>query len=283
MVCAWKELMQILPQWMRDVLADDESAGIQEIRMRSGSPPELITARTSRWLQRCLCREDLESCIRSASRYSPWAAATISQGYLTAPGGHRIGVCGEAVVRDGCFQGIRTISSLCIRVARDVPGIAERVYVDGQSVMILGAPGWGKTTLLRDLARQIAKTKTVCVIDERQELFPPGFCTGKRMDILSGCPKKQGIEMALRTMRPDVIAVDEITAQEDCQALIRAFGCGVTLLATAHAAGIQDFGRRTIYEELRMQQIFDTILALNPDKTFHAEAAECTSNGLGRH
>ena len=91
------------------------------------------------------------------------------------------------------------------------------------------------------------------------------------MDILLGCPKCQGIETVLRTMGPDCIAVDEITAQEDCQALIHAAGCGVRLIATAHAAGMSDFRRRNVYAPLRESRIFDTFLILEQDKSFHLE------------
>ncbi len=271
MICAWKELLSILPQWLRGQTAPYENAPVQELRMRINSPPELVLSTGSIWLSRNVVQDDLNFCINAASRYSPWAASTVSQGYLTAPGGHRIGLCGDAVVRDGLMVGIRTIRSLCIRIARDFPGLSKGVSLGGKSVLIIGAPGWGKTTLLRDLTRNIAQDSTVCVVDERQELFPPGFEPGKRMDILYGCPKHQGIETVLRTMGPDCIAVDEITAQEDCSALIHAAGCGVRLIATAHAAGMADYRRRTIYAPLREKKIFDIFLVLRKDKSFHME------------
>lgn len=283
MVCAWKELLGILPQWLRNAVSQYEHAVVQEIRMRINSPPELVISGQSKWLSRDVTEEDLHFCVNIASRYSPWAAATAAQGYLTVPGGHRIGLCGEAILKDGCLRGIRTISSLCIRVARDFPGISGKHNFHGQSILILGAPGWGKTTLLRDIARNLSDTKTVCVIDERQELFPPGFQTGKKMDILSGCPKAVGLECALRTMGPDIIAVDEITAPEDCRALLQAYGCGVTLLATAHANGLRDYHRREVYAPLRESPIFDTFLILHADKSFSLEAVGCITNGLARH
>ncbi len=270
MICPWKELLSVLPQWLRGQLAA-YAEELQEIRLRCGQPPELVLGKGSRWLSKTVTQEDISFCVNTASRYSPWSAATVSQGYITAPGGHRIGLCGEAVIKDGELTGMRTVHSLCIRVARDFPGLARRVHFRGQAMLILGAPGWGKTTLLRDVCRSVAEEETVAVVDQRQELFPPGFPTGKRMDILYGCPKKQGIEIVLRTMGPNCIAVDEITASEDCQALLHAFGCGVRLIATAHAAGMSDFRQRSVYAPLRESRLFDTFLILDRDKSFHLE------------
>lgn len=271
MMCAWKELLAILPQWMRqevDMLGKD---ALQELRLRINAPPELVLEKNVQWLCRLVTQEDLNYCVNTASRYSPWAAATAAQGYITAPGGHRIGLCGEAVYKNGEITGIRDVNSLCIRVARDFPGIGKGAATCGKSILILGAPGWGKTTLLRDLAREISRRETVAVVDERREVFPLGFARGKRMDVLTGCPKPAGIEMVLRTMGPSCIAVDEITAEPDCKALIQAMGCGVRLLATAHAASLQDFRSRPVYRPLQESRAFDTVLVLHSDKSFRTE------------
>lgn len=270
MRCAWKELLGILPLWMRqetDRLGKDT---LQEIRLRSQAPPELVMADGSRWLSRSVVKEDLHYTVNAASRYSPWAAETSSMGYLCSPGGHRVGICGTVVLHNGHVSGIGTISSLCIRVARDFPGIAAGVPASG-SLLILGAPGWGKTTLMRDLSRRIAERETVAVVDERGELFPPGLVQGKRMDVLSLCPKPQGIDQLLRTMSPQWIALDEITAREDCEALIHASGCGVKLLASAHASCMEDLDRRPIYRELMKTDIFREVLLLNSRKQWHCE------------
>lgn len=270
MTCAWKELLAVLPVWMRKD-ADMLNETLREIRLRINSPPQMILAERKLDLERSVSREDLHYTVNVVSKYSPWAAATTARGYLTAVGGHRIGICGDAVIRDGEMTGIGQVRSLCIRIARDFPGIASELEKVTGSILILGAPGWGKTTLLRDLIRQISRKETVCVVDERGELFPSEMDSGKNVDVLTGCPKKTGIPMLLRTMGPDCIAVDEITEPEDVLALIQAANCGVRLLATAHAASVNDFRNRTVYRPLLENNIFHTLVVLTRNNTYTIE------------
>ena len=270
MICEWESLVQILPTWLRLQIREKYPDVLQEIRLRLQAPPELVCSDGIRWLDKPVSGGDIGFCIQAASRYSPWAAETISQGYLTAPGGHRIGICGSAIYKNGEFSGIREVSSLCIRVARDFPGLSSGAPKTG-SVLILGAPGWGKTTLLRDLVRTRAETETVAVVDERGELFPEGFPRGKRMDVLTGARKGEGIERVLKTMTPDWIAVDEITAERDCEALCHAWGCGTKLIATAHAGSLEEFYCRSIYYPIVRMQVFESCLVLHKDKSFKVE------------
>ena len=225
MMCTIEPLLAVLPEWLSREVDRYGCLELQEIRLRIGQTPELVGNTHSLWLDRIVSRDDLNFVINTASRYSPWSAATMESGYLTAPGGHRIGVCGEAVMKDGKMTGIRTVSSICIRVAKDYPGIATVAAKLKGSVLLIGPPGSGKTTLLRDLARTIAQVEAVSVVDERGELFPIGITRGRRMDVLTGCGKAHGIEILLRTMGPSCIAVDEITSEQDCDALIRAGWC----------------------------------------------------------
>lgn len=278
MICAWKELLAILPQAIRCEVDKSARDCLQEIRLRMGKPPELVLRGGEKWLQQPVREEDLSFCINAACQYSPWTASSAANGYITAPGGHRIGLCGEVVVQDGSMSGIARPTALCIRVARDFPGIAENTKKIQGSVLIIGKPGSGKTTLLRDLIRQRSDQGqgSVAVVDERGELFPYSggkscFDTGKRTDILSGCSKVQGIETVLRTMSPAVIAVDEITAQADCEAMLHACWCGVDLIATAHAGSIQDLRSRKVYQPIIQSGIFDTVIILRPDKSWRAE------------
>ena len=272
MRCAWNELLCLLPQWMRTDVDRLGKNTLQELRLRKGLPPALIRTDGIVYLDRKVKQEDIQFCINAASQYSPWTTASISQGYLSTAGGHRIGLCGEVVRKQGQPETMRNIRSLCIRVARDIPGIGRGIPVD-RSILILGAPGWGKTTLLRDIIRCRSEGgMQVAVVDERGELFPSeAFPIGNCTDILTGCPKEAGIHMLLRTMGPTCIAVDEITQPEDCAALIRAAGCGVLLLATAHAADIEDLRRRNVYKPLLESGIFTDIILLRPDKSWHME------------
>lgn len=274
MRCAWKELLSILPDWMRADVDELGKDSLQELRLRIGHPPELVRMGNDKLLFRDIQEADLSYIVNMASRYSPWAATTSAQGYLTAPGGHRIGLCGEAVIQRCTMTGLRQISSLCIRIARDLPGIAQSLgHLDG-SVLIIGRPGSGKTTLLRDLIRYRSRKECVAVVDERGEIFPQGFDIGSRTDILTGCPKPHGIDILLRTMGPATIAVDEITAESDCQAMIRAGWCGVRLLATAHAASRADLESRPVYRPLVGSKLFDSIVILRPDKSWRLERME---------
>lgn len=271
MRCAWEELLKILPGWMQGDVDHLGRESLQELRLRQGYPPELICANKEATLRRPVSGEDLKRIVHVASAYSPWAASTIGQGYVTAPGGHRIGICGEVVASDAGMTGIRVVTSLCVRVARDLPGIAQGLDGVGGSVLIIGRPGSGKTTLLRDLIRLRSRKQSMAVVDEREELFPLGYDTGPRTDILRGCPKVQGVDILLRTMGPGAIAVDEITAAADCEALLRACWCGVDLLATAHAGSREDLYHRPVYEPLLKSGVFKTLVILRSDKTWHME------------
>jgi len=271
MICAWQELLGVLPHWLAmetDKVGKDR---LQEIRLRLGQPAELNFGMEKTWLRRLVGKEDLDTVVNTASRFSPWAAATVSSGYLTAPGGHRIGICGEVVAVSSRIEGIRQVTSLNIRVARDFPGIGTRCGRLTGSVLMLGPPGCGKTTLLRDLIRVRSDRETVGVVDQRGELFPPQFQRGKQVDVLTGCCKSEGIEILLRTMGPSSIAVDEITSEGDCDALIRAGWCGVELVATAHARSVLDLKTRPVYRPLAESGLFDHILVLDRDKSWREE------------
>ena len=281
----WDALLSILPSRLRSQVDRLGKTDAQNLRLRLDTPPELNCATGTHWLEGNISREDLDFCVNTASRYSPWASATVSKGYITAKGGHRLGICGEAVIKNGVLCGMRNISSVCIRIARDVRNISGDLDRVKGSLLILGAPGWGKTTLLRDLIRKKSGRGThICVLDQREELFPFGISRGCRIDVLSGCPKGEGMDMLLRTMAPDIIAMDEITAAEDCKALEQAAWCGVDLIATAHASSLQDLCSRPVYYPLVRQNLFDHIVILRKDKSWTLERSKTwTANGSARY
>lgn len=280
MKCAWQELLSVLPPSLRPEVNVLGKAEMQELRLRLGHLPELVCTSQCVRLQQKVSYQDLQFVINAASKYSPWVAETLSQGYLTAPGGHRIGVCGEAIVKDGKMAGIRSPSSLCIRVARDFPGMIRDQRLITGSVLIIGRPGSGKTTFLRDLIRLRSDSGSGCVavIDQRGEIFPfaSGFAAGARTDVMISCGKKEGMETVLRTMGPETIAVDEITSEADCNGLIHAAWCGVSLIATAHAASKLDLYSRPVYKPLLHANVFDMLVILQKDKSWKAERMECT-------
>ena len=278
MKCAWQSFLRLLPLWMRnqvDMLAKET---LMQLHLRLGRTPELLKTNGVVYLDRCTTIDDLEFCVNAASRYSPWAATGIGSGFITGPGGHRMGVCGEATITDGKVINITGVTSIMIRVARDFEGIGARATGICGSTLIIGCPGSGKTTLLRDMVRQKSNADfgTIVVIDERKELFPydgSEFCfhPGLHTDVLSGCGKADGIEMALRTMGPKLIAVDEITAENDCKAMIRAGWCGVDLLATAHARNKEELYMRPVYKPLLACGLFENLIVLRPDRSWTCE------------
>ena len=271
MMCAWKELLAVLPPHFRQDVDNLGRETGQELRLRLGKPPWLVLPGKTVSFGKPVTADDLNFVVNTACRYSPWTAAGAASGYISAPGGHRIGLCGDAVMKDGIMDGMRSVRSVHIRIARDFPGIAAKLAPFGGNLLILGRPGSGKTTLLRDLIRQRSRLENIAVVDERGELFPPGLDTGQWVDILTGCGKPQGIDAVLRTMGPDTIAVDEITAAADCDALVQAGWCGVRLLATVHGASVQDLRSRRVYRPILESGLFDTLVILRPDKSFRTE------------
>lgn len=271
MICQWQPLLSILPPMIGEVLDRQEKSCIQEVRLRVGKKMQLDLGTQMSEVGQPVTREDIRYVINAASRYSPWAAGTMAQGFLTAAGGHRIGICGEAVIREGNVTSLKNPTSLCIRVARDYPGIGKEISRLKGSILLIGPPGSGKTTLLRDVLRQISETEPVSVIDERGEIFPERMYPGICLDVLTGCCKAVGIGMVLRSMGPMCIGVDEITSESDCESLIRAGWCGVRLVATAHASDPEDLARRPVYRSLRQSGIFDHVVVLKRDKSWTVE------------
>lgn len=271
------------PRLRRAALELDEKArsGAEELRLRAGRPMTAVAAGEELPLPdgRPVEPAELEQVVEIATQASPHAALErLREGFFTVRGGHRIGVCGTAVVKEGAVYNLRSLSSLAIRIARQVPGaaapVADRLWEGErfQSTLILSPPGGGKTTLLRDLIRRLSDgvghpALRVGVADERGEVAAlwngaPQLDVGRRTDVMDGCPKGTALLMLLRGMNPQVLAADEITAPQDCAALLAAANCGVSLLCTAHAEGLADLEARPLYRPLLENRCFRRLAVL---------------------
>lgn len=278
MKCAWQAYLNLLPRWMRPIVDEKGRDKLQELRIRLGQSPQMWTEDGCCEITGTVTAQDIAFIINAASEYSPWTTATVSQGYLTAPGGHRIGICGSATVIKDKMTGIANPTSLCVRVARNFMNISGALDKQEGSILLIGPPGSGKTTLLRDLIRRKSNygQGSVAVVDEREEIFPlfkgkSCFDNGRNTDVLSGCSKLAGIEAVLRSMNPRWIAVDEITAEEDCKSLLHAGWCGVEILATAHAGSLKDLETRPVYRSLLEYGLFSSVVVLRRDKSWTLE------------
>ena len=227
----------------------------------------IVTARDVNDTLECVCNHSLYA-------YED----EIRQGFVTVCGGHRVGVAGKIILDGTRIKCIRHISFLNIRVAHEIKGCCEPVlpyiYADGRllSTLIVSAPCHGKTTLLRDMIRVVSdRGTTVGVVDERSEIAAcykgiPQNDMGMRTDVLDCCPKAAGMMMLVRTMAPELIAVDEIGGPSDVDAIFGVVNCGCRLLATAHGYSIDDVRERAGIRRLVENRIFDRYVVLGGER-----------------
>jgi len=267
---------------------------LQEIRLRIGAPFLIVYDGKEYFLDaagRFTCEVDrafvvgqreIRETMEYISNYSMYAFdEELRQGYITVQGGHRVGIAGKIIWERQEAKSMRHISFLNIRLAHEVPGCADIVLpylVKEQGIyhtLLISPPRCGKTTLLRDLIRQLSngdagrRGMTVGVVDERSEL---GACylgvpqndVGCRTDILDGCPKVEGMMMLVRSMAPQVIAVDEVGSGEDVRAMEYVMNCGIFLLATAHGTSIDDIKNKPVFGRLVREKIFGRYVLLQP-------------------
>lgn len=264
----------LLPDGMRAAAMlqeEDVRSHAEELRLRTGFPPTLRLPEGERpFFASAVTAEALYAVLERATNASVHAVADeLRQGFVSAPGGIRVGVCGTAVT-DGTVRSVRDISSLCIRIPRQVRGAgreaAERVR-DG-SVLIVSPPGGGKTTFLRELVRTVSDDGVrVCLADERGELAgafggAPQFDVGRCTDVMTGAPKALAAMRMLRAMGPEVVAMDEISAPEDACAAESLLGCGVRIFATAHTAAEGSAAARPVYRSLLQSGAFQFLVRI---------------------
>jgi stage III sporulation protein AA len=221
---------------------------LTELRLRAKQPAEVVCGCRSEFRGEALSAALLSHTAHSLSEHSLYAREDeLSEGYFTAAGGCRVGVCGRMSLEENGRLHMTHISSLCIRAAREVIGAADGImdvlYENGRvcSALILSPPGMGKTTMLRDVLRQLSERGIrTAAADERGELAVcllgvPTMDVGRRTDVMDGCPKRIAMRMLVRSMAPQVIVTDELGHAGDMEAVLDALRCGVQVIASVHA------------------------------------------------
>jgi len=269
---------RILPRRIREITEEQELEGLQEIRLRCGQPVQ-VRERTGkrRFLKERISAADIRETISLLSGYSLYAfEEELRRGYLTIEGGHRVGFSGKAVMEMGEIRTLKQINGLNIRIAGEEKGWGKMFlpYILEEErflhTLIVSPPGCGKTTLLRDIIRCLSEAgRTIGVADERGEIAPlrdgiPQMDTGPCTDVLEGCPKAKGMVMLLRSMAPDIIAVDELGSKADMEAVYEVLHCGVGLMATAHGYDFTDVEKRL--KPLVQERIFERYIFLSDRK-----------------
>lgn len=267
-------LLPLLPADLREELQTLGLAGAEELRIRVDRPTRLLGRYPAvlRWAPDAEdCRQLLlRLCRQSLYAYSEELAAC----YMTLPGGFRVGLTGRMAGIEDTQPRLVAPTGFNIRLAREIHGCADPLMPllwgrDGpKSALLISSPGAGKTTLLRDAARQLSERgATVCIADERRELAGcdngvPTLDVGPCTDVLEGCKKARALRLMLRGMAPQVLVTDELSGIEDARAVMDAAGCGVRVLASAHASSMEDLRRRREIYSLVEAGCFQRVVAL---------------------
>ena len=277
------ELECLFPVHLREeVRRQLKTEGVEEIRIRIGQPPEFVNSAGS-----ILCspvyritERDVSQMLSFISSYSLYAYQDkLRQGYLTIRGGHRVGVAGTVALDNGRITGIHHISFFNIRIAHEKKGCAEELlpYIRRENgifnTLIFSEPGAGKTTVLRDCIRLISQGtehlpgQKVCVVDERSEIAAchlgiPQNDLGPRTDVLDGCPKREGMRMLLRSMSPQVLAVDELGGKEDYRMVEEAVYSGSRVLGTVHMGDIGELSDKPYLSQWMKRKVFRRFVSI---------------------
>ncbi len=282
----WQETIQFfqlcLPKGLGKTLAALPEGGLREIRVRAGKPVQmLLNGEEKECSQLCTSQEQVNAIAEALSEHALYARAEETrQGFVTLRGGHRMGLCGRVIAQGGSIRSLREISSLCIRVAGQWTGTADQLmpYLrDGEggakSLLVVGLPGTGKTTLLRDACRQLSDAGLrMCIADERSELAAvsrgvPQLDVGAHTDILDGCNKEIGLKWLLRAMSPQGLVTDELGGMGDGQAVLEAAQSGVAVLTSVHGADLEGITGRSSLYHLMQNHVFDLFAIMDRQRT----------------
>ena len=270
----YEKAIELLPQRLLTTQSRILASEAEELRLRAGRRATALVKGVETPISDALVGSDDLNCVveRATSASVHTAQSSIAKGFINCSGGIRIGLCGTGVIDRGEVRGMRAISSLAIRIPHEIRGcgqaVIDRLVASSGNVLILSPPGYGKTTFLRECIRQMSDAgQRVSVADERGELAAvyrgiPQFDLGKSSDVMSDVPKAQAVMMLLRAMNPQVIAMDEISSPEDIGAAETASGCGVRIIATAHAAGRSELQVRPIYKKLLEHGMFGSLIVI---------------------
>ena len=235
-----------------------------EVRLRSEGHISLVIGRNTLVTDLFCTQNEMEACLMTLCGGSLHAHEdSLQEGYIDVGGGVRAGVAGR-ITSGGQIRMLREISAINIRLPHFIYGISGELFprmiraLNTGGTLIYSPPGEGKTTLLRDLALRSAsgpKGRRVALIDSRGELYDPSAMKDTQIDLLSGYTKAKGIEIATRTLSPQLIICDEIGSGE-ADAILRAQNCGVPLIASAHASSFQGLMQRPDIRQLHDAGVF---------------------------
>ena len=271
-----EDVLKILPEDISNVLKNiQDKEKITELRLRVGTKLRAYFGRNEQEFMMSIEKGHLLKILSNISSNSIYSVQNdINKGFITISGGNRIGIAGEVVILDGKIKNIKDISSMNIRIAHEcleaASKIMDKIVVNGRvnNTLIVSSPGLGKTTLLRDVVRNLSVMGyNVSVIDERGEIAAmydgrPSLNVGHRTDVISFVDKVQGIEMAVRSMAPQVICTDEIGSEQDVEAIKYLCKCGVKFITTMHGGCLEDIIKGPMRSILN-DGYLDTVIVLS--------------------